>query len=247
MPETTVHAIVLRRRDSGESDRRLTLLTEEIGKVDVVAKGARKAASRLAGVSDPLSVAVLTLAEGKVNRFVTQAQPLASFRGLRTDFERLSMALALLELYAAVLPHEQPFPEAHELLVASLKFLETHPKPLVALLWAEVRLLDISGFMPQFDVCVATGDRISEATPFVSPSAGGYVCEPSAGPYVDRYRTRAEVLYGLAKLPELEAPPMNMKFSEEAVADLLPFWRAIAEAPLPANEAVVREARHQTR
>src|SRR5688500_15988706 len=104
MSDTTVTAIVLRRKDSGERDRRLTLLTPELGKVDAIAKGARKGASRLAGSSDPLAMARMTLAKGKVNLFVTQAQPIHSFRGLRTDFERLSLALALVELYGAVLP-----------------------------------------------------------------------------------------------------------------------------------------------
>jgi DNA repair protein RecO (recombination protein O) len=240
----TVHAIVLKRRDSGESDRRLTILTEELGKVDVVAKGARKAASRLAGISDPLCVGRLEIAEGKLNRFVTQAQPLRSFPGLRTDYERLGFALALCELYAAVLPHDQPFPEAHELLFASLRHLETHPKPIVVLVWAEVQLLAISGFMPQFERCVTTDAEIKEGEPFLSPRAGGYICDEAASPHTDRFRTRAEVLYGLVRLPELEAPPANLKFADETLADLLPFWRAIAEAPLPANETAVREARH---
>lgn len=244
MPEASLHAIVLRRRDSGESDRRLTLLTQERGKIDAVAKGARKAASRLAGISDPLSTAVLGIAEGKVNRFVTQAQPLTSFRGLRTDYERLSFALALCELYATVLPYDQPFPEAYDLLTESLRHLESHPRPLVALLWAQLRLLEISGFLPQFDRCVVTNEPIAESNPFVSPTAGGYVSDAAAAPFVDRFRTRAEALYGLARLPDQPAPPGNMKFADEALADLMPFWRNIAEAPLPANESVVREARH---
>jgi DNA repair protein RecO (recombination protein O) len=242
--ERTVNAIVLRRRDSGESDRRLTLLTEEHGKLEAVAKGARKAASRLAGISDPLSVAIMTLAEGKRNRFVTQAQPLSSFRGLRTDFERLSFALALVELYAATIPHEQPFPEAHALLVQSLKALETHDKPLVALVWAEVQLLAISGFMPQLEECVITGERVSTAEPFLSPRAGGFVCEVAAIPFTDRFRTRAEVLFGLIQLAQIEEPPRNLKFADESLVALLPFWRAIAEAPLPANESAVAEVRH---
>jgi DNA repair protein RecO (recombination protein O) len=244
MPETTLQAIVLKRRDAGESDRRLTILTAERGKIDVVAKGARKAASRLAGISDPLCVSRLGVAEGKLNLFVTQAQPMRSFPGLRTDYERLGFALALCELYAAVLPLDQPFPEAHELLHASLRHLETHPKPIVALVWAEVQLLAISGFMPQFERCVTTDEAVTEAEPFLSPRAGGYVCDAAASPHTDRFRTRVEVLYGLARLPELEAPPANLRFASMTLADLLPFWRAIAEAPLPANEAAVREARH---
>ncbi|MBI1755525.1 MAG: recombination protein O N-terminal domain-containing protein, partial [Fimbriimonas ginsengisoli] len=40
MSERTVTAIVLRRRDSGESDRRLILFTPEEGKIEAIAKGA---------------------------------------------------------------------------------------------------------------------------------------------------------------------------------------------------------------
>ncbi len=244
MPDRTVHAIVLRRKDAGESDRRLTILTPEHGKIDVIAKGARKAASRLAGSSDPLSIAIMNLAEGKRNLYVTQTQPLTSFRGLRSDFERLSFALALVELYAAVIPLEQPIPEAYYLLEKSLRDLENHPKPIVSLIWSEVQLLNLSGFMPQFGSCVISEKPIAEAEPFVSPQAGGYVSHAEAGRFIDRFQTRAEVLYGLVKLSEIEKPPPNLKFAPETLATLFPFWRHVAETALPANESAVAEARH---
>jgi DNA repair protein RecO (recombination protein O) len=244
VPETTVHAIVLRRRDSGESDRRLTILTRELGKIDVVAKGARKAGSRLAGSSDPLVVAKLSIATGKKNAFITQTQPMASFRGLRTDFERLTFALALCELYSAVVPWEEPFPEAYELLTISLKLLEAHEKPVVALVWAELQLMSLSGFLPAFDRSCIDGAPVQEANPFVSPHAGGYVQDSEAMRYTDRVKTRAEVLYGLARTAELPEAPTNLKFAPEALALLLPFWRQIADAPLPANESCISEVKH---
>ncbi|MFI5386325.1 MAG: DNA repair protein RecO [Fimbriimonadales bacterium] len=246
MAETTVHAIVLRRRDSGESDRRLTVLTSELGKIDIVAKGARKAGSRLAGSSDPLVVATFSLATGKKNLFITQTQPITSFRGLRTDYERLSFALALCELYSIVIPWEEPFPEAFDLLNRSLKCVEKHEKPLVALVWAELQLFSLTGFLPAFDRSCVDDEPVREASPWVSPHAGGYVNDSDAMRYTDRIRTRAEVLYGLARTGELEEPPKNLKLAEESLALLLPFWRQIAEAPLPANESCVAEVRHGT-
>ena len=237
----------MRRTDAGESDRRLTLLTREAGKLYAVAKGARKSASRLAGVSDPLSSAVMDLAEGKRNRFITQAQPLSSFRGLRTDFERLSFALALSELYAAVVPLEQPQPESYELLLASLGFLERHERPLTALVWAEAALLAMEGFQPELESCVVSGEAVAVANPFLSPMAGGFVSEAASAAFSDRFRVRAEVVYGLRRLFELSEPPGNLKFADESLAALFPFWRHIAEMALPANESVVNEVTHGER
>jgi DNA repair protein RecO (recombination protein O) len=246
---------VLRRRDSGESDRRLTILTREKGKIDVIAKGARKAGSRLAGSSDPLTVAQLGLATGKVNMFITQTQPLASFRGLRTDYDRLSYALALLELYAAVVPQEQPDSDIFDLLLISLQNLEVHPKPQVALVWCELQLMSYAGFLPIFDMSAVSGEPLlrpntQDPTPntFVSPAAGGYVTQDEAGHFPDRFRVRAEALLGLARTAELPEPSPNLKFADEALIALFPFWRHIAETQLPANESAVNElrlARHQ--
>jgi DNA repair protein RecO (recombination protein O) len=244
--ERIVHAIVLKRKDQGESDRRLTILTLELGKLDVVAKGARKAASRLAGSSDPLIVAIMNIAEGKVNRFVTQSQPVTSFRGIRSDYDRLQFALSLSELFAAVLPAEQPEAEAYELMLRSLAFIEAHEKPLIVLAWAQVQLMSVAGFLPQLDECVVTHQPVSETEPFLSPEAGGYVSDSVAPRFVDRYRVRVECLIAIRRLAERESPPQNIRFLEETIASLLPFWRRIAAIPLPATEAVIADVRHRT-
>jgi DNA repair protein RecO (recombination protein O) len=236
-----LHAVILRRKDAGESDRRLTLLSQEFGVLDVIAKGARKSASRLSGASEPLSACIMNVAEGKRNWFVTQVQPVTSFPGLRGDYERLSFALALTELAAAVLPHEQPAPDAFTIVVSSLRYLEAHPKPLVALVWAELQLMQLSGFFPDFSVCVLTGEPVKEAMPFVSPHAGGYVSLENSSRYTDRFQCRAEVLYGIVALAGRSEPPNNLRFAEESLRALLPFWKAIADRALPANEEIIGE------
>lgn len=234
---------MLRRRDAGDSDRRLTVLSAEQGKIDVVAKGAKKAGSRLAGISEPLTMSSLAIVQGKRSAFITQAQPLSSFRRLRADYDRLQCGLAFAELVAAVCPYEQPMPDLYELVGRCLGHLEVHPKPLVALIWCEMRLMDSTGFHPEFERCVVSGASIGEAEPYVSPHAGGYVCDAEAMRFTDRTKTRAEVLYGLARLAALAEPPSNLKFAAECAATLFPFWRALAESPLPANDALVKELR----
>jgi DNA repair protein RecO (recombination protein O) len=234
--ETTVRAIVLRRKDQGESDRRLTLFTAELGKLDVLAKGARKATSRLKSVSEPLAVADFTFAPGKKQRFVTQAQPLGGYRELRSDFDRLNLALSWTELLAVVLPYEEPFYEAYELCDLVLRHLSKHPKPKVAMTWGEIKLLETTGFLPSFRRCIITDAPVQESEAFLSPSAGGYVVREEAGEYRDRFIARSEVLLGLHALTELDAPPNNLKFVDECLQALQPFWLNISEAPLPARK-----------
>lgn len=242
--EATVNGIVLRRRDAGESDRRLTLLSEELGKIDVVAKGARKSASRLSGVSEPLSSATFTFHNGKKQRFIIQAQPKSAFRGLRTDYDRLSMGLAFAELLGAVLPYEQPLPELYELLIEVLVILETHPKPVAALVWAEIKLLELTGFLPSFGVSVISEVPVQESEPFVSPKAGGYVTYPESADFSDRFQTTALVLYGLNALSNLESPPKSLKFSTESLQVLFVFWQIYGESALPANDSLIKHLTH---
>lgn len=241
MEVETVHALVLRRRDSGEDDRQMTVLTAERGVVDVIAKGARKGGSRLAGSSEPFSVCTMSIAPGRKRRYVMQTQPITSFPGLRADFDRMTIGLGLLELALAILPHDDPAPRAFKFLVEALHHLEGHPKPIVVAVWAEVVLMSIAGFQPRFDACAVTGQSMREAEAWVSPSAGGYVVAEEAIDFRDRFRVRFEVLVGLAKIGKLEAPPKNLKFAKECLRTLVPFWAEIVGRPLPAHDASVRE------
>lgn len=233
----TVHAVVLRRRDLGESDRRLTLLTEELGVFDAIAKGARKGGSRLAGSSEPLSVSVLHLAIGKKQWYVTQAQPITSYPGLRLDFDRLQFALALAEVASAVFPHEQPAPEAFRFIVEALRYIEVHDEPIVAAVWAELQTLKLAGFAPQWLNCVSCDAPPKHARSTLSPDAGGFVCPEHADGGYDRFQVPVEVAIGLGRAADLEAPPAHFKLATEAYRALLPFWRHVAERPLPAREA----------
>lgn len=244
--DTTVEAIVLRRRDSGESDRRLTIFSRELGKIDVVAKGAKKSTSRLRGVSEPLNVGLFTYATGKKQRFITSAQPRNAFHGLRLDFDRLNLGLSWGEVLGQILPYEDPFEEAYDLCLETLGYIEKGLSPMAALAWGEVKLLELSGFLPSFNRCAVTDSKILESEAFFSPSAGGYVMREKASDYPDRYLVRAEVLYGLAALVDRESPPDNLKFCYECLIALQPFWEYVCEAPLPARQHLLSSLRPES-
>lgn len=240
MAEQSVHAIVLRRRDQGESDRRLTLLCREQGKLEAIARGSRKSGSRLAGISEPLCEANLHLSSGPRRAYVTQAVPLQSFRELRTDYERLTFGLALAEIVEAIAVSEQGAAELFDLFKLSLTYLSLHENPGTCFLWSALQLMDHEGRQPSWNRCVETGVAVAENPAWVSPMVGGYLSAGAHRDVPDRFQVRAEVLLGLAALTPLERPPAKMKFLAESIRLVYDFWVEYAHKPLPATVAVLQ-------
>lgn len=141
MPSAVVEAIVLRRRDRSESDRSLVLFTREYGKIEALAKGARKAGSRLAGVSEPLVVADFHIAWRGKSRYITQAQLGPPLVELRSDYSRLLASLTLMEVIEAAVPWESPDPDEFEFAIHSLKLLDASGDTPAVLSWCAVHLL----------------------------------------------------------------------------------------------------------
>lgn len=229
----------MRRWDAGESDRKLTLLTREWGVVDAYARGSRKGGSRLAGVTEPLTLATFQLASGKRFLYVTQAQAITSFPALRGEYEKLAIALALVELASAILPHEQPAEDSFQLLLEALRYVEVHAKPVAAFVWAEAALLGVAGTAPLFDRCVVCGKKASGSACSLSPWAGGYICSEHNSGYTDRFAASREVCIGLARIAELEIPPANLKCAGDCAKAIVAFARKLADQDLPAHRQLL--------
>lgn len=241
--EVSSEAVVLRRSESGEADRRLTLLTRDHGKIDVIAKGARKSGSRLAGSSEPLVRAVFTWAEGRARRFVTQVQPVTSYPQIRADYDRTLAALALAELTAVSVPFESPQHDVFDvfdLFVRSMASLNESVDWRASMVWAEAKLMAAEGAHPEWTTCAVSGAALSENPSWVSPAAGGLVSSELAVGYEDKFLVTAETLITLKKVVALDQPPNVVKGSDECLRVLFAFWRHILENRLPANEAMVQ-------
>src|SRR5437588_93894 len=91
-------AIVLRGYDYGEADRILTLYTPNSGKLRAIAKGVRRTKSRMAGHLDLFTRSNMLVARGRQLDIVTQAETIESFRSMRDDLSRVSLAHYVAEL-----------------------------------------------------------------------------------------------------------------------------------------------------
>ena len=118
-----VHGIVLKRRNIGESDRILSVLTKEYGKIQVIAKGVRRISSRRAPHIEIFTQVRLFLHRGKTWDSITDAQTINSFSLLRKSLSLVSAAYYLCEIVDQLLPERQEHPDIYEYLSSALRML----------------------------------------------------------------------------------------------------------------------------
>lgn len=171
-----VEAVVLRHSNWGEADRMLTLFTRELGKLRVVAKGARRPRSRKAGHLEPFTRVALMLARGRDIWIVTQAETLDAYLPMRDDLERTAYAAYVAELLDRFTYEEGENSSLFRLFIEALERVSTLEDPIPAVRYYEIRLLDLLGFRPELFHCVKCGNDIKPEAQFFSALLGGIVC-----------------------------------------------------------------------
>ena len=150
--------VVIREKGTGESDRFVTLLTREYGVLHAFARGAKSLKSEKQSGTQLFAYADFTVSRGKDAFVVTEARPREVFYKLREDVEHLALAQYFCELTGLLAPEETPAEEYLRLLLNALYLLTTGKRPqpfLKAVL--ELRLMSISGYMPDLAGCASCG------------------------------------------------------------------------------------------
>ena len=174
-------AVVLRKLDYGEADRIYTLLTREHGKVGAIAKGVRRAASRLAGALEMFGVVDVQLARGRNLDVITQVVRLEGPR-IEADVERTAHAGLIAELADRVSEERHPVEGLFELTVLALHELAREAEPRRASAYFMIVALDLLGYAPQLRVCASCGRPLPEAPAAFAPAPGGFLCVNCAEP-----------------------------------------------------------------
>lgn len=184
MPESPYHVIrgiVLRQTQTRESDKILTLLTAELGKLGVIAGGARRKGCRFAACAQPLAYSEWTLYKKGEWYHANDGQTIELFSAARQDLEATALCFYLSELTESVATEEAPQEALLRLLLNALYAVSSLRKPLPLVKAAfELRLLCLSGYQPHLDGCLACGCA-DPPRPCLEPRQGGLVCRSCGG------------------------------------------------------------------
>ncbi|MEK9151671.1 MAG: DNA repair protein RecO [Patescibacteria group bacterium] len=173
-------AIVLRKKEVGETDRLYTLYTAEQGKVQLVAKGVRKSEAKLAGQLETLMQGLVIVAKGRGTGRIAGAVAEKNFLHLRTDMDILKRVLETVSMFERLVEWDEPDAELFALLATYLTLADDlvreNKKEKVLLLtegfWFQ--LFAHLGYEIETGVCAVSGERLKKGEQhFFSPSAGG--------------------------------------------------------------------------
>jgi DNA repair protein RecO (recombination protein O) len=169
-------AIILKRRDFGEADRLLTILTPRYGKLDVIAKGARKPTSTKTGHVELYTRADLLIHRGRELDLAVQAEMLKPYLELREDLQRGAYANYTAELMDRFTAKgEEEASALFGLLDDTLQRLCADDDPRLAVRYYEIRLLDEVGFRPELNECVISREAVRPEDQYFSYADGGVV------------------------------------------------------------------------
>jgi DNA repair protein RecO (recombination protein O) len=151
------NAIVLRSIKLSETDKLITFMTEQFGKIKCVARGARKIKSRFAGSLEPMTYVYL-IYFGKENQqlfSLNNADIIQSFHLLRENFQKLYTGIYLNELVDAMTAEVHEDRQVFRLHLESLNALQNQSNLETLCRMFEIRLLSVSGHKPELHHCVA--------------------------------------------------------------------------------------------
>lgn len=137
-------AIVLRRTNYGEADRILQLLTPEHGKVSVIAKGARREKSKLAGGIELFAICDVTFIPGRGEMgTLTGARLDTFFAHILDSYDRLQLGYEAVKQVSRVAEsvNEPAFFELLKVTYESLNDSEINQKVIEAWFWLQLAIL----------------------------------------------------------------------------------------------------------
>jgi len=178
--------IVLKAKSYGESNKIVTLMTREAGKVACMARGAKKPTSRLAGVTQPFMHGSFLVQRTSGMGTLQQGEHFNSMRTLQTDIIATAYGSYIVELVDRLVEEGREEPYAFEVLLQALTAINEGYDPEAIALFVDWKMLPYTGVQPILNCCAACSAVEGEFA--FSFTQGGFLCHKCyhLDPYIIR-------------------------------------------------------------
>ncbi len=177
------HAIILGKRDIGETDRLYIIYTLENGKINAIGKGARKPNAKLAGNLEPVTYSEIFMARSRGRGNITGAIGLDFFFNIKADYAATRSVFFVFNIFRKIISDQEKDENIFNLLLGYLKAMDKSSREDAAKdkldtlsLGFLLKLLDELGYKLEAEKCVSCGRRLSLGNNFFNAESGGILC-----------------------------------------------------------------------
>lgn len=201
MSTIKTRGIVLKTQDYKENDKLLWILTEEFGKVSVIAKGARKSKNKNFSITLPFCFSEYVLYKGRALYNLNEGRIIDSFQDILDDYDTLIYGSYFNELIDIAIEEEA----SHSMFVDLIKsFYLMRNKAIDLELLArafEIKILKATGYGISLENCAICGDKVNTSD-YISFQFYGGVCSQCEKQYGTK--VSASTYNGLKFLSKVE-------------------------------------------
>lgn len=172
----TVKGLVIRETDFGESDRYITVLTEELGKIEVLCRGVRRKKGRLANAVALFCYSEFTLFSGR-RYTLNDAEIDTQFWGITGNIEHYALCCYFAELVNLATEEDQKVDDLLPMFLRALYALDRQNRQIQVVKAAfELRLAAALGYLPELNGCAVCGETECDIWSFLLEN-GALVCK----------------------------------------------------------------------
>lgn len=186
--------IVIRNVDYGETSKIVTIYTRELGKVTLMARGAKKPVSKLTGITQLFHQGYFLFHSGTGMGTLQQGESIRVYRKITEDIYITSYATYMAELLDRSTDEKQKNAYLFDLFESLYQYLNDGYDPEIIINIFELKILSILGIAPELSRCVSCGKV--EGNFHFSTNEGGIICHRC----VDRDRYALPISVGAAKI-----------------------------------------------
>lgn len=194
----TTAALLMRAVDYRDTDRILTLFTQDLGKLSAIARGARSSRRRFAGALEPYAIIRVEVTPSRGELWTLGSASIQQgFAGILRDLGRMEVAAAALQLLREAQAARMPDSELFLATVQYLTLVDVAGDPSRSALLAFVlRALARLGVAPRLDACGRSGEPVPEGrAAYFDPALGSVVSRRfGGGPFLLSAELRKQLM-----------------------------------------------------
>lgn len=175
--------LIIRRNDWRENDSRVVLYTKKFGKLSLVARGAKKFKSKLAGHIEPINLIDAMILPGRSYDYLGSAITRGAYLNIKSDLNSLYFVGLALALFDNLVKEEAEDEELFNFLISWLdninnNFAVSLTKDIGELLYNYfvMGLLTILGYKPELYYCLECHQKINREKNYFNLRQGGLIC-----------------------------------------------------------------------